>query len=295
MVIKIAGFIPYANINTSNFGHNQNVLSVYLEDITNFESIGYDLIDIDTLIYHIDEVLDDDLNIPFEDHKVYYDYRDYIDNSLRENPKLLDDMAFVPVYEDSEYCKNVLTGFDFFAVLDMDKDKFLKDKTLDLMLKINNEPDISVREKFCDELKDILYKELYGRDRYTYMADDISDLYINFDSNSGLTVTQEVVSLEQIYDYVIDENPDLPLTEYIMENLGDIICNIGERDVLLHDVINEDFYITGGINKMPLKDRNDLWDIVEELYECKKADDNIKKFEEDLKNLINEKEKERDL
>ena len=177
----------------------------------------------------------------------------------------------------------------------MDKDKFLKDKTLDLMLKINNEPDITVREKVCDELKDILYKELHGRDRYSYMADDISDLYINFDSNSGLTVTQEVVSLKQLYDHVIDENPDIPLTEFIMENLGDIIFNIGERDVLLHDVINEDFYITGGINEMPLTDRNDLWDIVEELYECKKADDNMEKLEEDLENLINDKEREKEI
>lgn len=156
------------------------------------------------------------------------------------------------------------------------------------MIEINAEKDIKKRENLCNNLKNGLYIDLENFTRYSYRAGDISCLYVSFDSNSGLSVFEETVSLEDIYKAAIKDKTNLSpdaLYRYIEENVGDIIFDIGDRDVFIHDVINEDYYIVGDPDLGPL-DKSDLRDIAEELYDCKKADDNMDKFEADLKSYI---------
>ncbi len=174
------------------------------------------------------------------------------------------------------------------------------------MIEINAEKDINKRKELCDNLKTALYHDLEGCTRYSYRAGDVSCLYVNFDSNSGLTVTEETASLEDIYKAAIKDKTNLSpdsIYQYIeITSVGDIIFDIGDRDVFLHDVINEDYYIVGDPDLGPL-DKSDLRDIAEELYDCKKADDNMDKFEADLKSYIDmqslseskEQEEEKDL
>ena len=136
----------------------------------------------------------------------------------------------------------------------------------ELIKKINHTPDVSEREKLCDKLKEELYKDFEGVDLIDYNPDDgiITDQYINFDSNCGLTWITAQISLEQVYDIDALLSGEIDIEEYDLSSAVSSMTEVGDRSEQWHDLIDPNFYVAGDADAESFV--RDLYGLKEGIY-----------------------------
>ncbi len=129
-----------------------------------------------------------------------------------------------------------------------------KTRVIERIREINAQTDSETRKNLCDKLIDYVYPEFKGKDLIMYLPDTdvISLAYVNFDSNSGLTVVTACEDLARIARAIaesddITNNFDLdhPVKSVDELEVADIIRIINEDDdrrEYWEDLIDEDYY-----------------------------------------------------
>ncbi len=125
-------------------------------------------------------------------------------------------------------------------------DETFKQEFTDLVIKINQEKDKAKREDLCDKLKLMAWDfGLEGCDDTSYKGGVLMDNYVNFDSNSGLTIVYAYAGISAIADYLKSEaDTNEPFT---LSEAADVMTSeMDERDEHWEDLIDDDFYVYNG-------------------------------------------------
>lgn len=140
---------------------------------------------------------------------------------------------------------------------------------------INAEDDWSLREAAGIELIKEIYYTLGDYGRLDYNGITISETYINYDSDCGLSVIEASIDLDIIADYLL-ENEDVN-TITLADAARIMHEEFGERNEYWNDLIDEDGFA---------QDADEIINILEYILEERESYD--EKLRQDLKNYKRE-------
>jgi hypothetical protein len=127
-------------------------------------------------------------------------------------------------------------------------------KIITIAHEINDMKDIGAREWAIDNFINELIK-YFDIDTMSYINGTICNDYVNWDSNCGCSIVRASIDLKAIADYLIENDLEPTFT-----NVGDALCDLGERIEYWTDVIDDDIYeinIDALIELMSLVDNKD--------------------------------------